>query len=506
MNRHLRQHLSPAVIIAAGLIVSQIFFALFVYRSNLALLDRLQSIAAAGYLTVPGPEVMAGLDRLTPAFFGALFYCLTAGAGLVFAAFLLVCLWHQLSGSRPVLLLPFLILWEIGIHHCSLTGYPFFLTAPFIFVPVFVAAAGLQWLRQHETKTPVKMLCFHGAIFLLIVCIWLPNANSGVFTKIRDRLLLSNPAGRAVNAFYYSYTLYPAEALKSLLQKQLKTSSIQVKDPDLAGRLQKPLLRMDYLPIPEKAEDVDLQVRQSGSELVLARQKNPAVRTSPARFLASPEAVLKKFSEKTDQMAFLRGFCRISLVTAAPLLLYLLVFQGFFLVFRHIPCPGGPRPAAALICLFLAASAALPLYSVSRAEKNASDTERIRALLHSHAPGGRLEAAKLIAEGGTGTEPFGQALFRLGKSPRPAVRYWAARALGGSNSSKAYKTLIKLLGDPHPNVVCAVLHSLGRHGNKAAVAPIRRLMLSSGNWYVQLYAYNALKELGWTQQPGRASG
>ncbi|HMA68005.1 MAG TPA: HEAT repeat domain-containing protein, partial [Desulfosalsimonadaceae bacterium] len=74
------------------------------------------------------------------------------------------------------------------------------------------------------------------------------------------------------------------------------------------------------------------------------------------------------------------------------------------------------------------------------------------------------------------------------------------------NSRKSFQMLIQLLEDPHPNVVCAALHALGRQGRKAAVAPIRRLMLSSGNWYVQLYAYNALKEIGWTQHPGRASG
>ena len=72
-------------------------------------------------------------------------------------------------------------------------------------------------------------LTMGGTAFLLAV-IWGVQADNRLFLNIRDFLLLSNPVGKSVNDFYYRYTLYPAEAFKSLeqkLQRPIRLTDIQ---------------------------------------------------------------------------------------------------------------------------------------------------------------------------------------------------------------------------------------------------------------------------------------
>jgi HEAT repeat protein len=79
-------------------------------------------------------------------------------------------------------------------------------------------------------------------------------------------------------------------------------------------------------------------------------------------------------------------------------------------------------------------------------------------------------------------------------------RYWLAKALGDSRTQETRKFLHQLLDDPHFNVVCMALDSLGRRGNRADIPPILSRIKTSHNWYEQWYAYRALRRLGWRQE------
>ncbi len=57
----------------------------------------------------------------------------------------------------------------------------------------------------------------------LLALLWFTQFDSAMFLDLRDNLLLSNLLGRKFSDFYYNYTLYPAEAFKSLDQKMIKT-------------------------------------------------------------------------------------------------------------------------------------------------------------------------------------------------------------------------------------------------------------------------------------------
>lgn len=492
---------SPAGIIAAGLLTAQLFFTLFVYQSNRSLLEKLELISAAGYLPVPNAAVMSGLSGFRTAFCGGLFFTLTAGAALTLATFFFISLWRRQAGKIRALSLPLLvILWALGTLHFAAAGRSLLLTGAFLLIPAVTAGLALNSAQLGKTLSFGKTVLLHGLIMLAIAAIWLPNLNPGVFINIRDQLLLTHPVGRAINSFYYRYTLYPAESFKALQQKQLKTARIAINDRQLAGRLDQTLRRFDYLPVPAPpGTDVDLRVSSQEKTFLLQQQGKTVLRISPSRFFRSPAAHLKTFSQKTDRLEHFRQFTYWSLITASPFLLYLLVYSLVFQGLRRLGCRCRPQLSAGLVCLSLAAALAVCLYSLQKGPVEGSDPEKIHALLHSGRWQGRVRALKSILAGDVAISNFQETIVPLKQSRWTAERYWTARVLGESDSEKTYQALIQLLKDPHPNVVCAALFSLGRRHDASAIEPIRRRLISSRHWYVQLYAYNALKELGWTQ-------
>ena len=58
-------------------------------------------------------------------------------------------------------------------------------------------------------------------------------------------------------------------------------------------------------------------------------------------------------------------------------------------------------------------------------------------------------------------------------------RYWLAKALGVSRTPETRKALYRLLDDPHFNVVCMAIDSLGRRGNRADIPRILGKMETS---------------------------
>ena len=85
-------------------------------------------------------------------------------------------------------------------------------------------------------------------------------------------------------------------------------------------------------------------------------------------------------------------------------------------------------------------------------------------------------------------------------SPYPLERMWLAKSLGESGSSTSDDMLWKLIDDPHLNVSCMALQSIGKRGHSDAVLPIMHWIKHSNHWYAQWYAYQTLKTLQWHQE------
>jgi HEAT repeat protein len=69
-----------------------------------------------------------------------------------------------------------------------------------------------------------------------------------------------------------------------------------------------------------------------------------------------------------------------------------------------------------------------------------------------------------------------------------------------SRSQESFMDLLKFLEDKNINVRTMAFHSLGVRNSRQAIKPILEKIKMSHNWYAQLYAYKALRSLGWKQK------
>jgi hypothetical protein len=123
----------------------------------------------------------------------------------------------------------------------------------------------------------------------------------------------------------------------------------------------------------------------------------------------------------------------------------------------------------------------------------------VRGYLGSDRWQDRVSALKHLSNDDISTDEF-EELPRFIDSPWIAERYWLAKATGNSRSKESGQIALSLLNDPQPNVVCMALYSLGKRGNPTVIPKIIHKINTSDHWYVQWYAYKALKRLGWKQQ------
>lgn len=491
MNRQLY----PLKSILLGLAAAQALATVFVYLSNAGLHDKVLAIEAAGYLAIPNRHIRPSLLEFWPAFYGGLFFTFTIGAALSVVSLAWAWTWDRLFKRKRGLLILLACVWLGSLALVNSRGPDLFASAFFFCVPPLVFFAALWWMpRQKEEKTWPMRLAF---LLPLVVTalVWVPRVDGFIFLDIRDFLLLSNPVGQTINDVYYRYTLYPAEVFKSLSQKTLRTCKPPlVKNAALAGRLEKTLLRRDYLPLDGESP-VDLEITAQGQSLVFRQKGRVVLQTGLKAFLTDPAGVLDKFSALTDKHMLFRRAVFFSLIGGLPLALYVLAFNFLNWVAGLFLRPIRAAIAAAVICLALGLLLLAPLYPARAATAKgifAPDS------LASPSWPARVAGLRTVWRQGMEISDF-PAYRKFLTSPHIPERYWLAAALGTSRVPETYQDIVFLLDDPQANVVCIAFQSLGRRRDKAGVPEILNRIRVSEHWYVQWYAYRALRGLGWRQ-------
>ena len=489
------QHGYPAISVLSGLLVAQIIATAQVYLSNMELQAGLELINSAGYLTIPNQPVMDRLREFGPAIYGGLFFTMSVGAGLSIPAFGASWVWIRIfSGNRWSLLL-FLIPWFLSLVVMNIYGFSPFVSAYFLFVPATVFQMTRKLMPSTRPERPRSFRFIHFGWLILFGTLWTWQMDSNAFMAIRDHLLLSNTLGKKLNDFYYRYTFYPAEVLKPLNRKTLKTCFItQSVNDDLNKALKKILLDQDYLPM-ENITQVDLTLRKEGEEILLQQAMKTVMRTTVPDFLAMGSIRLKEFSRKTDRYVYFRKFLFFSMLTGLPgavyLFLYLLV-RSFASIFLK---PDRSGLIASFICF--GAGAALLTVITPQSHKK-MDWESVNEILESENEQKRITALKNVL--GKRKEISGyRAYEKLLKSPHTPDRYWLTKSLAFSRNPETYEDLLVLLDDSSPNVVSMAYWALGLRGDGSAIPEILKRIPISNDWYNQWYAYNALRDLGWTQ-------
>lgn len=489
------------VLFLAGLSAAQIMSTLLVWHSNQRLLDQTLRLAAAGHTAIPNRLAAAHLGQWSTAAVGGLFFTLTSGAGLVLLALVGARLQRNAKRAKRSFLL-ILAPWALAAAAANLRGFDPILTAWVAVIPLIVLLLSGAFFRPRHDPAPaapgpgrIRAAILAGPVVALAL-LWGSLYRPALFIDIRDYLLLGTGPGQAVTDFYYRYTLYPAEAFKSLAQKTQKTCHLEgFSDRRTSVRVEATLAGRGYLHIPAKRPDaVDLWLEDRSGHLDFRHLGSTVVQTGLSEFLQHPDATLAAFSAKTDGRAWLRRFTFAAVLVALPITCYGLLFFSVSGLLRRFFGSNRAAMAAALVCLAAGGGMWLLLWQGRSAESSVRLTptvlvdaknwrERVAALR-------QLEGADLAVDAIEG-------YCGLLDSPRVVERYWLARVLGQSRSAATHRALIGMLRDDNPIVVCMAARSLGQRGNAAAIADLEGLFEASPHWYVQGYVYRAMRSLGW---------
>jgi hypothetical protein len=479
-------------IVLVSLCSSQTIGTVHVFLSNRDLFRTMTDLHGRGFATVPNERVFPFLLDPVSAFCGGLFLTFTVGAGLVAASLLLTRLIGR-RGRFPAFAALILLLVP-GLFWVNHNGFNPMGSALWIVPPVLAGGLALKFLPGTGGERSPWRIAAPAACFVLSLPFLLPAAGTDGFLDLRDRLLLSNAPGRAASDFYYRYTLSAAEAVKSFDQKLIRTFRLEgLPEGEGTSRLGTLLEREDVL--PTSLSRADLVIRGKGEALSFGTPGKTVFPRDFKTFLSGPRKTLAEFSRRTDRWAFIRATAFHSLVLLYPALLYLVLFA---LVLALLPRAAGrhlrPLLASGLaLVLFLGG-----LHLAAPGRRIPDDRAVLLAMLQSGVPAEQTRALRTLSAAGKDVASFPE-FEALGESPSPAVRYWFARSLAGSRSERAQVLLFRLLEDGQMNVVTMAIESLGMRGDPAAAPAIRNMLETSPHWYVQLYAYRALRRLGWSQ-------
>ena len=486
--------LYPFSSLLIGLILAQILATVHVYLSNTVLYDSLLAINSAGYLTIPNPHVMDQLRRATPAFFGGLFFTFSIGAGISFLSLALAWIWDRIFYRKIFLLYVFLVLWVVCLAALNFRGFKLFATLYFLLIPpaVFITAAKQMSYLKKKNQRSNEVLHIIPVIVLALILSW--QIDSRMFTDFRDIYLLSNPVGSKINKFYYKYTLYPAEVFKSLNQKMLKIGMIENQKADVSRMLENIFLNDDYIPIQQNI-DADLKVVSTGDDFIFESHGRFVLQISAKEFFREPHKTIMEFEQKSDTWAFFRKITMFSLLSGFPLAVYVIIHGIISILFGFFFNLRTSSLIASILC-FVVCLVFIFSFQLNRT-RNISESNIAQAL-RSGRWQDRVAALKFIDENGLEIKQF-HTYPELLKSDSIAERYWFVRTLANSRKPGTYRDLLGFLNDTHPNVASMALYGLGRRGNKEAIGRIMQVIETTDDWYLQWYAYKAMRVLGWRQ-------
>jgi hypothetical protein len=356
-----RTQLYPAAAMLTGLALAQTIATIQVYLSNRSLYHTLTAIHETGYLTVPNQLTMGRLQELPNALCGGLFFTLSVGAGICLLSFAAAWLWDRVCLRKTVLLVLMLLIWAGLAAGVNWKGFSPFTTLYFVVIPPVVFASALKWMPHGNRKQPWRTGLLHIIPIMVLGLLWAPQMKRDLFINIRDHLLLSNPLGERIVNFYYQHTLYPAEVIKPLDRKLLKTCTLEaIPEGPYKGELRKNLSAHDWVET-ENLEHVDLVLTLSDSELLLNDERGTVLKIPKKDFLAYPAANLKRFSSAADRHVFFRQLTFYSLLMGFPITLYIFLYSLVFLILGRWIKPGIASLASAGLCFSAGLLMLMPL-------------------------------------------------------------------------------------------------------------------------------------------------
>ncbi len=493
----MKPYLYAPAVLAVGLLFSQLIATVHVYLSNRELLELGTAVMRAGYLPVPNASVMARLDALPVVMAGGLFFTLSIGAGLSLATLVAAWSWDRLFRRSRAAAGGCLLLWATGLVLMNANGWNPAASAYVAMIPLTTWAAAVRLLPRRTPPAPRRAVVWPISAALVLTLLWGQVLDRELFTNIRDFLLLGTRVGRSITDAYYTYTLFPAHAFNALEQRQIRTCKLDgdLNRPDWQ-RIERLVRRHDYLPVAgDSPADLAIGLDHDSAHVLL--KNGPAtVLTVPLQELfVDTRSVLGAFSQRLDRNRTFRTLTLVCLLLGFPLLLYTLVF-GLLAILPGLFFPAAvSNGIAAVLCVLVGIVLLVPVY---RGHNTQIDPGGLPTALASPSEIIRVAALRLsFAERRDVTDAALK--HDLVNSTSVAERYWLARCLAHAASLEAHAMLLTLIDDPTPIVACQALWAVGQGNDPAMIPKLIDRVNTSSHWYVQMYAYRALRRLGWVQ-------
>ncbi len=444
----------------AGILVGGVLGAVRTREAAVHLLAKNELLAAAGIPALPGAGQGSALASWAPAAAGSAFFGLSLGLGAATVLGLWILVTRTLLPGRRWA--PWTVLAAPGA--AAAAGDPG--------LAVAVLAIALHGLWTVHGASSIRSLAARVGMTVAVAAGLLPLALApeGPFTRVRDRWLLAQPGGvgLALDELYYTWTLFPAEAIKPLAARTQPVADVGTGPPfDRFCREADPL-RVLCVPRPD-APGADFRVEVAdGDQLRLVG------RASTVPWPRAPDAradAWRAFSRQEDRARVFRRATAWSLFFGGPL--------AVAWALASLPwsagglCPAGRTRwvvrvvGTAVLAAAVAAAAVRPPWLV----------ELDRAL-----PSG---ARPVLAE-----------VQRFFASERPVERFRAVKAAGRVGAA-ATPILIEALSDPVINVRYAAAASLGSAPSPRVRDLLLRVLTGDDAWYVKERAYAALWRTGW---------
>jgi len=486
----------PAGILFCGLLIAQVLATVQVYLSNINLYNTVAAVDAAGYLAIPNVLVINSLRKFWPAFWGGLFFTCSIGAGISLGSMAGGWIWCRLFSRNNLVLFVLLSVWGGLLLISNIDGLALYPTLYFVSIPPALFWLIVKWATPAVIRSSQRLRWLQLVPLPLLALLWFTQFDADLFVDLRDNLLLSNTVGKKFNHFYYNYTLYPAESFKALDQKLIRACRVEdIADPELKRRLANRLLANDYIPVPG-VSGVDLTISQAGDTFVLSSDDRKVLQIKVNQFMAQPQMTLKKYAEKRDRHGAFRQFTYLSLLIGFPVLIYIILHFVFYCLAALFLGRNSSSITASMLCLLI--GLLVLAYFQAHRSRNIQVKSISQALASEHLST-RIAALKSIRQNKLAVADY-RAYPQLLKSPDPRERYWLVLAMAVNRSQQTFINLLKFLEDKNINVRCMAFHSLGLQNNRQAIKPILGKIKTSPDWYAQLYAYKALRSLGWKQK------
>ncbi len=427
---------------------------------------------------------------------GGLFFTCSIGAGISLGSMAAGWIWSHLLGRNKFVIFFFLSIWGGLLLISNIRGLALFPTLYFLLIAPALFLLAVKWVTHSALQPAGRLRWLHLFPIPLLALLWFTQFDAELFADLRDNLLLTNYFGKKFNQFYYDYTLYPAEAFKSLDQKIIKTCRLEdISDPGLKRKVGNRLLANDYLPVSGITR-VDLKIVQQGDNLVFSGEDRKVLIVKVSEFLTKPPKTLQRYSEESDRHGAFRQFVFLSLLIGFPVLIYIILH---FLLYCLAALFLGKKNSAIMASVLCLVAGLLVLVYFQANRSGNIRIENISEALKSKNMSVRIAALKSIRQNKLDVADY-HSYPNLLKSHHSQERYWLAVAMEFCRSQKSYTDLLKLLEDKNTNVRSMAFHSLGVRNNRQAVKPILEKIRISPDWYAQLYAYRSLRSLGWKQK------